>query len=421
MRDADEGVSGRPPAPGRAPRPAMLAAAAALAALSATATPAAAFLFFRDDGVGYGGVERPPAPAASKPRRPLPTARPKPARPLTPLEQARQDEILAKAKGRLLQVVISLDGQYLALFADGEEIARSPVSTGTRSHPTPTGIFSVLQKRRHHRSNIYSNAPMPYMQRITWSGVALHQGVLPGYPASHGCIRMPEAFSRLMWSATKAGARVVIAREAVAPQPFAHARLFTLKPVATAAVPQAAAEGVKVAEAATTASDAAPAAAPAAPAPEAKPLPPGPITVFISRKEQKLFVRQGFEPVFEAPVRIDNAGEPLGTHLFTALAVAGDAAALRWTVLTLPSAARPAPAEAANTDRTASGGRAVPISMAPSPPPPSPAAALDRIGIPEEARARVTELMSAGASLIVSDHGRGPETGKGTDFIVLTR
>jgi lipoprotein-anchoring transpeptidase ErfK/SrfK len=404
-----------------------------------TATPASAFFFFRDDGTRYGSPMPSPTLTPDAARRKK-SAMPKRARPLTPAEQGRQDEVLAKAKGRLLQAVITLDGQYLMLFADGEEIARSPVSTGTRSNPTPTGIFSVLEKRRHHRSNLYSNAPMPYMQRITWSGVALHQGVLPGYPASHGCIRLPESFARLMWSATKSGARVVIAREAVAPQAFAHPRLFTLKPKPAepppTVAPQAVADPVKVAEATTVATDAAPEmasppaatdapqAAPASPQPEAKPLKPGPITVFVSRKEQKLFVRKGFEPVFDAPVTIDNLGEPLGTHLFTAMAVPDDEGTLRWTALTMPPKAVAKPATAvAGKGRRPAGGRAMPISAEPAPAVvmPNPATALDRITIPAETLERVTELMTAGASFIVSDYGLGPETGKGTDFIVVTR
>ena len=88
--------------------------------------------------------------------------------------------------------------------------AEAPVSTGMKGHPTPMGVFSVIQKHKLHHSNIYSGAPMPYMQRITWSGVAMHAGVLPGYPASHGCIRMPMAFAMKMWNWTKMGARVVV-------------------------------------------------------------------------------------------------------------------------------------------------------------------------------------------------------------------
>src|SRR2546430_3535904 len=103
------------------------------------------------------------------------------------------------------------------LYSDGQPIAYSRVSTGVPGHPTPTGVFSVIQKDRWHHSNIYSNAPMPFMQRITWSGVALHQGVVTGRPASHGCIRLTHDFARRLWSLTKVGVRVIVARDEVAP------------------------------------------------------------------------------------------------------------------------------------------------------------------------------------------------------------
>ena len=93
-------------------------------------------------------------------------------------------------------------------------------------HPTPTGVFSVIQKNRHHRSNIYSGAPMPFMQRITWSGIAMHQGALPGRPASHGCIRLPQDFAQTLWKRTKLGARVIVARDEVEPYAFSHPKLF---------------------------------------------------------------------------------------------------------------------------------------------------------------------------------------------------
>ena len=106
-------------------------------------------------------------------------------------------------------------------------VAHSRVSTGTPGHPTPTGVFSIIQKDRWHRSNLYGNAPMSFMQRITWSGVAMHQGIVPNYPASHGCIRLPEAFARQLWATTKMGARVIVARGDVTPVAIAHAKLFT--------------------------------------------------------------------------------------------------------------------------------------------------------------------------------------------------
>ena len=129
-----------------------------------------------------------------------------------------------------LQIVVSIGSQKVTLYSNGQRVAQGGVSTGQPGHSTPMGVFSVIEKDRHHHSNIYSGAPMPFMQRITWSGVALHEGVLPGYPASHGCIRMSHDFAQKLWPVTKLGVRVIVARGDVSPVDFEHAKLFTPKP-----------------------------------------------------------------------------------------------------------------------------------------------------------------------------------------------
>lgn len=121
--------------------------------------------------------------------------------------------------------VVSIAKQRMAVYGPQGLLAESPVSTGMRGHETPTGVFTILQRNRHHRSNLYDNAPMPYMQRLTWSGIALHAGLLPGYPASHGCIRMPEAFAAKMWDTTALGARVLVVPDDELPREVVHARL----------------------------------------------------------------------------------------------------------------------------------------------------------------------------------------------------
>ena len=136
----------------------------------------------------------------------------------------------AKPQGPLI-IAISIDKQNLKIYDANGFFAEAPVSTGMHGHPTPMGVFSVIQKQKLHHSNIYSGAPMPYMQRITWSGVAIHAGVLPGYPASHGCIRMPMAFAMKMWNWTRMGARVVITPGEITPASFSHPLLVTLKVV----------------------------------------------------------------------------------------------------------------------------------------------------------------------------------------------
>lgn len=120
-------------------------------------------------------------------------------------------------------IIVNLATQRATVFRNGVPIAATTVSTGRPGHETPTGIFTVLQKQVDHHSSTYDNAPMPYMERLTWKGVALHAGNLPGYPASHGCVRMPAGFARLLYGQTSLGMTVVIAdREApllVAPTP----------------------------------------------------------------------------------------------------------------------------------------------------------------------------------------------------------
>ena len=128
-----------------------------------------------------------------------------------------------------LQIIISIADQRVSLFDNGALIARSSVSTGIEGHPTPLGVFSVISKQRWHRSNIYSSAPMPYMQRITWSGIALHAGVVPGHPASHGCIRLKNDFAVRLWHLTKRGTRVIIAHGDVQPVEITNPHLFQPK------------------------------------------------------------------------------------------------------------------------------------------------------------------------------------------------
>jgi lipoprotein-anchoring transpeptidase ErfK/SrfK len=133
-----------------------------------------------------------------------------------------------KPQGPLI-IAISIEKQVLKVYDANGYFAETPISTGMRGHSTPMGVFSVIQKHKYHQSNIYSGAPMPYMQRITWSGVAMHAGVLPGYPASHGCIRMPMNFAVKMWGWTRMGARVVITPGEMTPESFSHPLLATQK------------------------------------------------------------------------------------------------------------------------------------------------------------------------------------------------
>lgn len=120
------------------------------------------------------------------------------------------DRALAATQGGEVELVISVPAQMAYVFRDGRMIGATTVSTGKRGKTTPLGLFEILQKREFHRSNLYSNAPMPFMQRLTWDGIALHGGDLPGYPASHGCIRMPNAFAKRLFGLTAMGGRVLV-------------------------------------------------------------------------------------------------------------------------------------------------------------------------------------------------------------------
>ena len=315
-----------------------------------------------------------------------------------------------------LQIIISIADQRISLYDNGALIARSSVSTGVQGYPTPLGIFSVISKERWHRSNIYSAAPMPYMQRITWSGIALHAGVLPGYPASHGCIRLSNDFAIRLWHLTERGTRVIIAPEDVQPVEIANRHLSVPKPK----VPSES-ETAAVAGSGTTAHGSAPAAlvrgdelafATLRVAPQRV----VPISVFVSRKSSRLFVRKGLTPLFDIPVEIHSPEEPLGTHVFTAMEPQKDSAS-RWTVVSMPRAFSHASAGTAQ-ERKEPGERTAeatsPVSL-----PDSADAALDRIEIPQDVVEQISELLTPGSSLIISDYDMSSETREDTDFIVV--
>jgi uncharacterized protein YjbI with pentapeptide repeats/lipoprotein-anchoring transpeptidase ErfK/SrfK/peptidoglycan hydrolase-like protein with peptidoglycan-binding domain len=131
-----------------------------------------------------------------------------------------------------LTMVVSLSEQRIDIYRGITRVTSSKISSGMRGHETMTGVFSILEKQRYHRSNIYSNAPMPWMQRLTWSGTALHAGVVPGYPASHGCIRLPFSFAPKLFQITSVGENVVVANDRVTPKLIEHKNLFQPTPAA---------------------------------------------------------------------------------------------------------------------------------------------------------------------------------------------
>jgi hypothetical protein len=346
----------------------------------------------------------------------------------TKSESAKENQPQETAKGPL-QIIISIADQRVSLYDNGTLVARSSVSTGVRRHPTPLGVFSVVEKQRWHRSNLYSAAPMPYMQRITWSGIALHEGVLPGYPASHGCIRLTKDFAVRLWHLTKRGARVIIARQDVVPVEITNPHLFVPKPktafdssesppitvasnsnktAATTQAPLISNVGVQ-----ETAESQAAGSAPSGAVPQKA----VPISVFVSRKLSRLFVRQGFTPLFDVPVKIQNPEEPLGTHVFTVLEPQDEGSAVRWSLVSIPEQSM---SPDSNKQRKVPKQQNVETALPATPLSNNANTALDRIEIPQDAIQQISELLTPGSSLIVSDYGISSETGPYTDFIVLT-
>lgn len=165
------------------------------------------------------------------------------------------ETVQAPSAGEPIMAIVSLRNQRITVYDAHGRILRALVSSGQKGRETPAGIFSVIQKEADHYSNLYDDAYMPNMQRITWSGIALHGGSLPGYPASHGCIRMPFGFAERLFDETSLGFRVIVAPRDVAPVEIAHPVLSRLKPDADAQT-QAAARASEADQAASKADQA---------------------------------------------------------------------------------------------------------------------------------------------------------------------
>jgi L,D-transpeptidase catalytic domain len=393
--------------------------------------------------------------------------------------------------GEPIMAVVSIKSQQVTFYDADGWILRAPVSTGVTGRETPAGVFAVVEKNKDHHSTLYDDAWMPNMQRITWNGIALHGGPLPGYAASHGCVRMPYDFAEKLFDKTWIGMRVIISPSDAAPVEFSHPALFVpnAEAVATARVraetlAREAAQAAKTADeakkgAATAARDAAPLTASlrklewlktranaelafvdkalaaaktdqararaedlkqkaaakaaeagtrfdaakteaasklaaaaatkdAAKAGEAKKadaakaaneakLALEPVSVYISRATQKLYVRRNthkpwadggevFDATIEVPVTIRNPNKPIGTHVFTA--VARNGAGLRWTAVTID-----------NGDGAKE--------------------ALDRITIPQSVLDRIAPTALARSSIIVSDEPLSSETNYRTEFVAV--
>jgi lipoprotein-anchoring transpeptidase ErfK/SrfK len=379
--------------------------------------------------------------------------------------EAREDRGFAWDKisegrdaGKPVLAVIGLRQQKITVYDSAGPILQAPVSTGSRTYETPAGIFTVLQKNRDHVSNLYEDAEMPFMQRITWSGIALHAGPLPGYRASHGCVRLPYRFAERLFDLTSVGTRVVIAPNNVDAVNISHPLLQRLgrdgagataaedieraREIATNARKEADAAAKVAKEAATTARRAQAARDPAlkrldAAVKRAEAQKPGPakvradalvhklraaaaiktadadsaaklaqstqgeaagaesrarearlrawpLSIMVSRKTQRVYVRQGFEPVLEMPVVINEPEKPLGTQAF--YATDSGQGVRGWLGVAVK-------------------GEATEV--------------LDRIELPREVTDKFASSTWLGSALIVSDEAPYKETAAGTDFLVV--
>jgi hypothetical protein len=325
-----------------------------------------------------------------------------------------------------INIVISIGSQRLWVYDKRGLVETSIVSTGVNGFPTPTGVFAILDKEVQHYSNIYGGASMPFMQRLTMSGVALHSGMTTGRPASHGCIRLPHAFAIKLFKLTTLGARVVIAPNEPVPTEIAHASLFVRKPAPTVPAEDAMREaarpiGIATASALEFEKGSVDARLGKITAAYWLILQTMPISVFVSKIEGKVFVRHGFRPLFEAPAVIREPERLLGTHVYTAIEFKDDTSTeMRWHAVSTPTEVH----TSANARKISSASRseAEPMLPAVSGPPSTAAEALDRIELPQEARDRISQLIAPGTSVIISDHGFNREMrANGTDFIVLAR
>lgn len=245
-------------------------------------------------------------------------------------------------------LIISLKTQRAYVYRNGVPIGVSTVSSGKPGHATPTGVFTILQKDVDHHSSLYNNAPMPYMQRLTWDGIALHAGSLPGYPASHGCVRLPLAFAKLLFGVTKLGLTVVITDEGLVPEVAPSANPLT---------------------------------APAADAhrnpsgyswhPERAPT--GPVSIVVSGRDRRIVVLRNGVEIGAAPIILDNPIE--NTEAFTLRAI--DAEGAHWMRLPLPDGTGSGRQELSAEERS-------------------------KGHLPDEFRAKLTAVLEPGSTMLVT-------------------
>jgi hypothetical protein len=268
-----------------------------------------------------------------------------------------------------LLIVASTTDQVAYVYRNGIRIARSSVSTGRPGHPTPTGVFTILEKEVHHTSSIYKGAEMPYMERVTWGGIALHAGNLPGYPDSHGCIRLPREFSKLLFGVTMKGATVIIADEHSAPAETVHPGLFFTQS-GEESEPEAAGKFEWNPEKSAS----------------------GPVSLIVSSADKTLYVYRNGVEIGRAGMPNSNAASPLNDRVFSALNGTDAQGHLRWVEVT-----------AAGKDSSSQ----------------SLFQAAQKSQLPADFLAKAKEVITPGATIIFTDKPVDPTTQSAPGFQIL--
>jgi lipoprotein-anchoring transpeptidase ErfK/SrfK len=281
-----------------------------------------------------------------------------------------------RAPEGFVAIVVSLPDQRAYVYRNGIRIGATTVSTGKEGHQTPVGVFTILEKDVTHHSSIYNEASMPYTERLTWSGVALHAGGLPGYPSSHGCIHLPIAFAKLVFGVTHYGTPVIVADNHSQPMDVLHPGLLL---TADADKAIQAAEATAKTTPGTTAQESANTAE----------LGAGAVAVVVSGADKTLTVMKGGDVAFTAPVTIRDPQTPLGNVVYVLKNTNGDIA---WTAF-------------AYEGNSAQQGK--------------PANAIDRITVAPGANKTLASLLVPGSTMLVTDLPAHPGTRTDEDFVIM--
>jgi hypothetical protein len=277
-------------------------------------------------------------------------------------------------------IVVSLPRQLVHVYRNGLVIAVSTCSTGMVGHRTPTGVFTILQKRQEHYSSTYNNAPMPNMQRLTWRGIALHAGQLPGYPASHGCIRLPLEFSRLLFSITGLGTSVIIADHA-----SAHKSVVEPSLVLPSAASVAAKNATENSELRSSKSQ--------------RQTPPARefASILVSAADRKAYLIVDGVAKFATPIDVVDSSKTLGTHLYSLIGPSEDGHSLKWNLFDIDGDPETGTPVDLWSDRV-----------------------LARIDYLDAASVRtVAGTLRPGTTMVVTDSGAGVDTRTDPDFTII--